>query len=141
MTCGLLPYADTRGVCPACGSTALHVTEGWCSVDCLQYFRRNHYWSLARPAALHRDNSHCVNCGFSEDAGWVLADDQYVLYTRSMLLNGRDDNWLEVNHITPRRGQGYGAGCHNHLSNLETLCHNCHVKVTNRQRVEQTRAS
>jgi 5-methylcytosine-specific restriction endonuclease McrA len=41
---------------------------------------------------------------------------------------------LEVNHIEPRRGAGYQGGCHHHLSNLETLCHDCHVAVTGAQR-------
>lgn len=43
---------------------------------------------------------------------------------------------MEVNHIAPRNGGGYGTGCHNHLSNLETLCHLCHVQVTKNQRIE-----
>lgn len=40
---------------------------------------------------------------------------------------------LEVNHIIPREGRGYGAGCHHHLANLEVLCHQCHLGVTNLQ--------
>lgn len=47
---------------------------------------------------------------------------------------------LEVNHIVPRRGRGYGTGCWNHASNLETLCHNCHLTVTAEQRAEQKMA-
>jgi 5-methylcytosine-specific restriction endonuclease McrA len=46
---------------------------------------------------------------------------------------------LEVNHIVPRNGGGYGKGCHHHLSNLETLCHPCHVAVTNEQRKARRR--
>lgn len=41
---------------------------------------------------------------------------------------------LEVNHIEPRNGKGYRPGCHHHLDNLETLCHPCHVAITNEQR-------
>lgn len=46
----------------------------------------------------------------------------------------RREHVLEVNHIEPRRGGGYQAGCHNHQANLETLCHRCHVAVTRMQR-------
>lgn len=38
-----------------------------------------------------------------------------------------------MNHIVPRNGAGYGWGCHHHQTNLQTLCHSCHVKVTNAQ--------
>ncbi len=44
---------------------------------------------------------------------------------------------LEVNHIIPREGKGYGQGCHNHQENLETLCHACHLQVTADQRAFQ----
>ncbi|MCU1454052.1 MAG: 67, gp67 [Acidimicrobiales bacterium] len=40
---------------------------------------------------------------------------------------------LEVNHVEPRLGRGYQAGCHHHLDGLETLCHRCHVQVTSAQ--------
>lgn len=43
---------------------------------------------------------------------------------------------LEVNHIVPREGRGYGNGCDHHLENLETLCRPCHVDETRRQRLD-----
>lgn len=67
-----------------------------------------HDWALAKKAAKTRDGHACVTCGSTDR--------------------------LEVNHIDPRRGQGYGKGCHHHLDNLETLCHDCHVLVTREQR-------
>lgn len=46
---------------------------------------------------------------------------------------------LEVNHIEPRRGEGYTTGCHNHPGNLQTLCRSCHGKVTGAQRRARAR--
>ena len=41
---------------------------------------------------------------------------------------------LEVNHILPLRGNYRGVTCANHLTNLEVLCHRCHVIATAEQR-------
>jgi 5-methylcytosine-specific restriction endonuclease McrA len=68
----------------------------------------NHAWTNARAEAVRRAKGRCRKCGSSTK--------------------------LEVNHVIPRIGKGYGPGCHHHQANLETLCHNCHVKVTNQQR-------
>lgn len=68
----------------------------------------NHRWNDARSAALERDEYRCVQCAATER--------------------------LEVNHIEPRRGKGYGPGCHHHQSNLETLCKPCHQQTTREQR-------
>ena len=48
---------------------------------------------------------------------------------------------LEVNHIEPRKGAGYGPGCHHHLDGLETLCHACHLEVTAAQLAEWRQVS
>lgn len=69
-----------------------------------------HAWGRARRAAKERDGHKCVTCG--------------------------SDDRLEVNHIEPRLGKGYGVGCHNHSDNLETLCKPCHSRVTRKQRGE-----
>ncbi len=70
---------------------------------------RNHRWKLARKAALKRDGGKCVKCGASGVP-------------------------LEVNHISPLVGRGYGASCYQHLDNLESCCKPCHQKITNEQR-------
>lgn len=109
MTCtlNLTPFADTEGVCDACGKTLTGRQKRWCSRECSFTGWKEHDWNSARRAARVRDGHKCVTCG-SRQA-------------------------LEVNHIVPRVGEGYGWGCWNHPENLETLCHDCHVKVTKAQ--------
>jgi hypothetical protein len=67
-----------------------------------------------------------------EKTAWALAWDR--LYLSPAWKAYRADHELEVNHIEPRHGRGYQAGCWNHQANLETLCHRCHVAVTRLQR-------
>lgn len=106
-------------------------------------YERNHYWNAARRAAVIRDVFSCVKCGWAEGEFYehYLRTGQMVLWSRAQLTKRRPDNWLEVNHIVPRQGAGYGTGCWNHLANLETLCHKDHVKVTRRQRIARARAA
>jgi 5-methylcytosine-specific restriction endonuclease McrA len=101
------------GLCDRCGSALPRLRKRWCSDECSRWayleFAKQHDWNAAREAAMKRDGRKCVKCG----------DHHYP---------------LQVNHIVPRNAQGYGRGCHHHLSNLETLCRRCHTAVTNEQR-------
>jgi 5-methylcytosine-specific restriction endonuclease McrA len=138
--CVLLPYDIAAGVCAACGESLVRRQKRWCSKECEQIYHRNHYWSFARKAAVKRDGGRCVKCGWTQESWDQLRNGQLILWSRTILLRRGPDNWLEVNHIIPRMGAGYGTGCWNHQSNLQVLCHPCHVKVTNRQRIDRARA-
>ena len=74
-------------------------TTWWCR----DLYFGNHQWDDARLIALARSGGYCVMCG-----GKAM---------------------MEVDHITPRNGMGYGLGCHHHQDNLQPLCHDCHVKI------------
>lgn len=104
------PFDGTPGVCVGCGTALTGRKRVWCSRDCEYRWVNQHYWSAARAAAKRRDGQKCVREGCGATTG------------------------LEVNHIEPRVGRGYGWGCWNHLSNLETLCHEHHLAVTAEQR-------
>lgn len=121
LTPTLLPFLDVAGKCDACGKDLTGRQKRWCSTDCSLAIWRQHDWNGARKAAKKRDGYRCVQCGKGDDVDHLL---------RSR---------LEVNHIEPRVGRGYGFGCWNHLDNLETLCHDCHVIVTKAQAAERRR--
>ncbi len=108
--------ADVVGECPWCGRSLPAGRRRWCSDSCRADFVDNHFWGHARKRALQRDRKACQHCGARTAK-------------------------LEVNHIEPRRGRGYRAGCHHHVDLLETLCRPCHVAVTNSQRQELAAAA
>lgn len=124
--CPLLPQLQVHrdGYCDNCGKELPVRRRRWCSNRCANEpyanFSLHHDWKEARAHALERDGYKCVKCGTAE----VI-----IRVSRT-----RTRSNLEVNHIAPRRGRGYGRGCHNHQSNLETLCVICHQRVTAEQR-------
>lgn len=158
-SCTALPYVDAPGVCNRCGKALVGRQTQWCSTECNNSLARDHNWNVARRAARQRDGQRCVRCGESpkvrrraeyldptqhygarrlEMIGIEIVEpvrDRHGFAELVSVYEYREH--LEVNHIVPRVGQGYGFGCHNHLDNLETLCHPCHVAETTRQGAER----
>lgn len=153
--CAALPHLETDGVCNRCGKPLSGRQKQWCGPACSNELTREHDWNWARKAARQRDGERCVRCGGdgSADRPKRWRPVETINHARRLGLDwpseaGRPHGlyvaershhlpWLEVNHIDPRVGRGYGWGCHNHLSNLETLCHGCHVAETKRQAAER----
>lgn len=145
-------YADQARQCPLsrwhgdparcrwCNRPAV-AGHHWCGSPCEDEYRTNHWWDIARYAALARDGHRCVRCGMGPDtvsqAKRVLAlvgglgpvDAAHLWHTEAWRWVELDAS-VEVHHVKPRLGRGYGSGCHHHLDGLETLCHHHHVAVT-----------
>lgn len=157
--CETVPFLGQAGVCRRCGAELTGRRTAWCSDACETVWQQNHFWQMARPAAVKRDGGVCVRCGGTGRKRqrrrmhlgntWSLkqigieveitADDwreRQRLYYSDIHVTSWEP-WLEVNHIEPRVGRGYNSGCHHHLTNLETLCHHCHVAETKRQGAER----
>jgi 5-methylcytosine-specific restriction endonuclease McrA len=111
LTCPLSAWTGRDHACHWCDRDITGARRSsWCSDKCRNAWERNHVWRRARAYAKKRAKYLCTSCGADRSAG------------------------LEVNHITPVAGAGYGESCAAHQENLETLCHGCHVKVTATQR-------
>lgn len=104
------PHADTRGACDACGTSLTGRKTVWCGRACEAEWLRQHQWTVARSAALRLAGRRCTHDGCDVTVA------------------------LEVNHIEPRRGRGYGLSCAHHQDNLEVLCHQHHLERTAAQR-------
>ncbi len=98
----------------------------YCSDKHAREFERNHVWLAARRAARRRARWACERCGFKPSE--IRKDPEARrAYTRHELR-------LEVNHILPLVGTYRTVSCLNHQTNLEVLCHRCHLVATREQR-------
>ncbi|MGD9932860.1 MAG: HNH endonuclease [Dehalococcoidia bacterium] len=104
------------GCCDWCAGELPATRRRWCSDACARNFEKNHWWPAARRSARRRDKYACRQCG------------------RKRL----DRIRLEVNHIEPALGRHREVSCAHHLSNLETLCNECHRAITAAQRKESS---
>jgi hypothetical protein len=139
--CPLSRWRGDESRCRWCDAPVREAGSMWCSTHCEDDYRRNHWWDLARLTALARDGERCVWCGRGPA---TITEGKLVL--RALVPFGSVDTprlwqseaWqrfevdctVEVQHIQPRHGMGYGAGCHHHLDGLMTLCHRHHVEIT-----------
>jgi hypothetical protein len=112
-----------------CRATLPSRRTAYCSDRHAREFERNHVWFAARRAARRRAGWACERCGFkpAEIRRDPVARARYA----------RHELHLQVNHIEPLVGAYRLVTCANHLSNLEVLCHRCHLAVTGRQRTSR----
>lgn len=125
ITCTLSKWTGTEGRCQWCDAPiASPRRRTWCSDKCGRAWQREHIWRFARSAAKRRAKYRCTKAG----CGAARRD-------------------CEVNHITPRNGNGYGPGCHHHLNpdsngqgGLEVLCRAHHAEITKAQATARAEA-
>jgi 5-methylcytosine-specific restriction endonuclease McrA len=131
---------SAQGICYLDGQPLPKRRSRWCSEACANLFWRNHGWTTARGFALTRARLSLVVA----IARWNLSELLVEWFPMGSwgLLQPRCERCsstqsIEVNHVEPRQGGGYGNGCWNHQTNLEPLCHPCHVLETTAQRRER----
>ncbi|VBA61500.1 HNH endonuclease [Mycobacterium attenuatum] len=111
--CDVTPHWKEPGRCGTCGApiSAGNGIDGFCGHHCAREYFVNHNWHVARYAAIHRANYTCSRCDYRADI-----DADPLAATRELV----------VRHIhLPPSGNPRSRGCHQHLSNLVTLCRSC----------------
>ena len=116
--CNETEWFGQAGVCQVCCALLSGRQTVFCSQKCERWWRNNHVWRWARRAARRKHRYVCTVPGCEKN---------------------RAEHTLEVNHIVPLVGAGYGVSCLHHQTNLELLCTEHHQAVTNRQREARTR--
>lgn len=118
-------------LCFLCGGPLVGAQRRWCrgrSIPCWETWAVNHSWTSARREAVLRSS------GLPASAPWTIR------YHAGRCDECGAEGELEVNHVEPRVGRGYGNSCAHHQSNLQVLDHPCHVVETNRQAAERRAA-
>jgi hypothetical protein len=105
--------------------------SAYCSDAHARTFQADHVWMLARNTARRRARWSCERCGFKPS---LIRKDRIARAQFS-----RAELKLEVNHIQPLVGGYRSVNCLNHQSNLEVLCHRCHIEATQEQRLVRSR--
>lgn len=115
--------------CRQCGTPPEGRRTVYCSKPCQEQYDADHFWDDARYAALQRARVFSIDRPVNPRTGRRNA----VVLGRACARCGELDA-REVNHIQPVNGDRRYFSCQHHQSNLEALCHECHVATTNEQR-------
>lgn len=127
------PGAGQPGRCRMCAAPLTGRRTRWCSETHAAWWANNHEWTSARREAIRRASILSTANGWDL---WTYCDEcgKRCLDISTAAGIRRE---AEVNHVEPRWGAGYDKGCWNHQTNLQVLCHSCHLAETARQRRER----
>ena len=124
--CRPFPDIVDERLCRECGEFSGGRRSFYCSRECRDTFDADHFWGTARLAALSRASIWSIGRG--DHRGLTRPPLGYVC--------ARCEGFKawEVNHIEPVNGDRQHFSCRHHQTNLEVLCHQCHLIVTAEQR-------
>lgn len=120
--------------CRQCGEPTTGRLHYYCSVEHREQFEDDHFWNSARAEALRRFAIYDIRSRayrYTSVGRFYYSVIAYICWRCGERIAG---DGPEVNHIMPVNGHRPGFGCMNHQSNLEVLCHACHVIATAEQR-------
>lgn len=129
--CSLSAWNGLEGYCRWCSNELRPEQKKWCSGECLQQWRLQHRYFLARQSIVKNSrrkcqcirsvgeqrHSHCARCGLCEA----------VVHLRGAIMT--------CDHIIPRRGDKSRFSCKHHQDNLQLLCSPCHADKTKEDEV------
>jgi 5-methylcytosine-specific restriction endonuclease McrA len=120
--CQLSSWNGEDTNCRWCNSSLGEFRKRWCCGSCLEAWRLQHRYFLARQLAVKLSKHKCL-CIRSENEPRHACCNICGLCESVIKLKG---NILTCDHIIPRRGDRSRFSCNHHQSNLQILCSDCH---------------
>lgn len=115
--------------CRQCGFPIKNA-RAYCSDRCRLIYEINHFWGTARAHAYLRLAPGYSLDGYL-DGTWKPDRHEERACPKC---SKRPLYSYEVNHIVPLNGERSHFSCAHHQTNLEAICHGCHVEITKQQR-------
>jgi 5-methylcytosine-specific restriction endonuclease McrA len=120
--CSLSAWTGLEGYCRWCNSLLAPEQKKWCSGLCLQKWRLQHRYFLARQFVMKLSRGKC-SCVRAEGEQRHAICAQCGLCEAIVALRG---GIMTCDHIVPRFGDKARFSCKHHLENLQILCSYCH---------------
>ena len=122
LNCVLSSWTGADDECRWCSSLLLPEQKRWCSGKCLESWRLQHRYYLARQFVMKLARGVC-NCVRAHGEQRHAICERCGLCEAVVALRGEI---MTCDHIVPRFGDKARFSCKHHLENLQILCSYCH---------------
>lgn len=122
--CSLSVWTGLEGYCRWCDKELDAKQKRWCSGNCLEAWRLQHRYFLARQLVMKLARGKCLCIKPLNEQRHVLCASCGACEAVVRLRGGI----MTCDHILPRFGNKAKFGCMHHVSNLQILCNRCHDK-------------
>lgn len=120
--CSLSVWTGLEGYCRWCDVELEPYQKRWCSGKCLEAWRLQHRYFLARQFVMKLSKGKCSCVRANSEPRHVVCSHcgacEAVIALRGDILT--------CDHIVPRQGDKSRFSCKHHISNLQILCSTCH---------------
>jgi 5-methylcytosine-specific restriction endonuclease McrA len=120
--CTLSRWTGADDECRWCSSVLLPEQKRWCSGKCLETWRLQHRYYLARQLAVKLAKGKCDCVRKVNEERHIICANCNLCESRILLRGGS----ITCDHIVPRRGDKSRFSCKHHQTNLQILCSQCH---------------
>jgi 5-methylcytosine-specific restriction endonuclease McrA len=124
--CSLSVWTGLEGFCRWCDKEiddCLSTKRKWCSGNCLQQWRQQHRYFLARQVIMKSARGKCLCKRMPNEQRHIVCANCKSCESQVRL---RGDI-MTCDHVVPRFGDKSKFSCNHHVNNLQVLCSNCHA--------------